>query len=267
VFRIFFIGQFFNAFFPGACGGDVVRAFYAAQEQPERRTAAALTVLIDRGIGLLTFMLVGCVMIACRGHIFLQSQRTRLPLILMAVFLAGTLLALFVLFRRNLFEHWSLFRKLEYGTRLGPIIRKVYEIFYFYRGHHHVLYTSLGFSLLNCVFLTLACACFGQSLQLPVRLIDYFTLFPVITVFSSVPLTPGGLGIREQLFAELFKVVGAPSYQTVPLSLLLYAGGVFWSLFGALLFVCHTHRSGHTLREEILEIREEPPTPSAGADS
>ena len=44
VFSIFFIGQFFNAFMLGACGGDVARAYYASRDTPGRRTEAASTV-------------------------------------------------------------------------------------------------------------------------------------------------------------------------------------------------------------------------------
>ena len=54
IFRIFYIGQFFNAFFLGGCGGDLVRAYYVARECQKEKTAAVTTVLIDRGIGLLS---------------------------------------------------------------------------------------------------------------------------------------------------------------------------------------------------------------------
>ena len=36
VFKMLFIGQFFNAFMPGSCGGDVVRAFYVCPANPRK---------------------------------------------------------------------------------------------------------------------------------------------------------------------------------------------------------------------------------------
>ena len=45
------------------------------------------------------------------------------------------------------------------------------------------------------------------------------------------------MGIREGLFAELFKLLGIATFRTIPLSLLVYLGGVIWSLFGGLLYL------------------------------
>ena len=77
VFQILFIGQFFNAFMPGACGGDVVRAFYVTRESVKgTRTAAATTVIADRMIGLLTLMLWCSVIIVLRLPFFLNHPET-----------------------------------------------------------------------------------------------------------------------------------------------------------------------------------------------
>ncbi len=41
VVNVFLIGQFFNAFMLGACGGDVVRAYNVSRDTPGKRTEAA----------------------------------------------------------------------------------------------------------------------------------------------------------------------------------------------------------------------------------
>jgi len=51
-FQSYFIGQFFNAFLFGACGGDLIRAVEAARDHPEKRAEAVTSVALDRGIGL-----------------------------------------------------------------------------------------------------------------------------------------------------------------------------------------------------------------------
>lgn len=255
--RIFFVGQFFNSFLLGACGGDLARAYYAAKAHPERRTGAVLSVLVDRAVGLFVFVVFSCIMIFARGRFFLDHKATLIPGMLMAGFLIGGILSLFVLFRHNLFEKSPLFARLENWTRLGPLLRKAYDILFFYRAHKQLMLISLLLSVLNLSFLTLAVYFFALSLQIDVSLLDHFTLFPVITVLTAIPITPGALGIREGLFAHMYAVVGAASFATVPLSILIYFDGVLWSIFGGFIFLTYAPAERSALREELKDIQAE----------
>jgi uncharacterized protein (TIRG00374 family) len=250
VFSIFFIGQFFNAFMLGACGGDVARA-YCVSDTPGRRAEATSTVFVDRAVGLFATIAFCSVMIAFRIPLFLDHQGTRWPGFLMLLFLLGALIAMFALFRRNLFEHWPFFQRLETDTRLGPLIRRAYDAVYLYRKHARVMLVSLGLSLLNLAFLTLACYGFGKSLQVEQSLLDCFTLFPIISVIAAIPITPGSLGVREGLFITMYQAINVDAHYAIAMSLMVYLGSLVWSLFGGLVFVGYSAGSGHTLRAEI----------------
>lgn len=241
-FRYFFVGQFFNSFFPGACGGDVVRAFYVVRKKEGSKTAAIMTVLMDRAIGLLVFVVFGCVMIALRHRLFIYSRGTRLTAFFMGAFLLASIVGLIVLFQRNLFEHWSLFKRFEENTRAGALLRKAYDVLLAYRSRPKLLVAAIALSIVNLAALTFACFFFGHSLGMEISLLDYLTFFPIITVFTAVPITPGALGIREALFAGMLHTVDVSSSQAVPLSLLMYAGGLIWSLFGGLIFLLQPNR-------------------------
>ena len=69
-FRGFFIGQFFNAFLFGACGGDLARAIFAAHDHSEKRTEAVTSVFLDRAIGLVVTLLFGCALLLPRVRAF-----------------------------------------------------------------------------------------------------------------------------------------------------------------------------------------------------
>lgn len=257
VFNIFYIGQFFNAFMPGACGGDIVRAAYVAREAPGRKTEAISTVLVDRGIGLLMILIFSCVLLLIRLSWLLSSKRMEAAGGLMWVILLISLVGLVVFFRRNIFEHRPFLQRFGTRTRLGHLLLQLYNAFYVYRNKPLALVQASLLSLANLVGLTLACYAFGQSLDVPTSLLDYFTLFPIITALSAIPITPGALGIRESLFAELFAVTGARAAQTVPLSLMVYLGGLFWSLFGGLIFIAYSAGRKESLREEWRRLRED----------
>ena len=56
--EIFAMGTFMNTFVPGGTGGDLLRAFYVAQALQQDRTGGVLSVVLDRGMGLLGLLTV-----------------------------------------------------------------------------------------------------------------------------------------------------------------------------------------------------------------
>lgn len=54
---------------------------------------------------------------------------------------------------------------------------------------------------------------------------------PGVICIAALPVTPSGLGVRENLFVHM---LANPALATsgLSLSLLAYAGGLFWSLVG-----------------------------------
>jgi len=241
VFRLFFIGQFFNSFLPGGCGGDVARAWYAARLCQREKTRAATTVLVDRAIGLLVTLFFGALMIPAHAHLIFSHPVTCAGGAMMLACALSAVPLLLLALRRNLFQAYPFFQRLE-NSRLGPVLRKMYEVAYYYRTHPGVLLICIALSLLNLSLLTLACCCFAESLLIPLPCSVCFLFFPMITVLTAIPVTPGALGVREGLFAELFKTIGIATYRTIPLSLLVYCGGLLWSLFGGVLYVMQPRR-------------------------
>lgn len=269
VFSIFFIGQFFNSFMLGACGGDLARAYYVAREWPGKRAEAATTALIDRAVGLLVLVAFGSAVIIYRFHLFFDHIGNRWMGYLMISFLAGAVILLVLLLRKNLFEHWPLFQRWEQQTALGATFRRVYDALFLFHRQPRALVVAVALSFLNMTLLTLACLCIGVSLGIDLRVRDYFTVFPVITVLSSLPLTPGGLGVREGLFVEQLNTLGVAAVMALPLSLLTYLGGLVMSLLGGLIFLGYSSSTGQSLSAELAAIKREeiPPAENPSAET
>ncbi len=54
----YLIGMFFNLFLPGAIGGDMLRMFYLAKRANRRKREALLTLLAERGVGLVALLIL-----------------------------------------------------------------------------------------------------------------------------------------------------------------------------------------------------------------
>lgn len=243
-YRGFFIGQFFNAFLFGACGGDLARAVVAARDHPGKRTEAVTSVFLDRAIGLVVTLLAGCALLLPRLRDVAAFEDARPALLLMAAFLLAAVAFATLFFTRDLFERLPFLQRLQHRGRLGPLLRRAYDaIFLFRQNARHLLGPGL-LSLANLLLLAAASAALARALELDLPFRDLLAVFPVITVLAAIPLTPGSLGVRETLYIQLLAPFGVPPGPALMLSLLGYLAASAWSLYGAF-FLLRQPRSNH----------------------
>lgn len=214
------IAEFFNNFLPAQVGGDVMRG-YALASDTHRTADATASVLIDRFIGLMVFMLAAAV--ASIGMYFLgQPRGIRLEsegLFFLQLAALGssavTLLLLFMiaaLLSRTV-KQWfeRLLERLPLSSRLLPIWQKLAAAFNVYRMRlDALLWTAVGSALI--VILTSVNIWLIARAVTPdsISLLEVLAINPII-VFALVvvPLAPGGLGVRQLSFAGLFQLMGA----------------------------------------------------------
>ena len=232
-FRGYFIGQFFNAFLFGACGGDLARAVFAAHDHPDRRAEAVTSVFLDRAIGLFVTLLFGCGMLLARFPRVAGSAAARPAIWLMAVFPLAAAACIALFFTRNLFERLPWLRRLEERGRTGQLLRRAYDaVFLFRQNLRHLRWPAI-LSIANLLLLAAATAVLARALEMRLAFLDLLVVFPIATVLAAIPLTPGSLGVRETLYVQLLQPSGIAAGPALMLSLLGYLAGTFWSLTGA----------------------------------
>ena len=62
-------------------------------------------------------------------------------------------------------------------------------------------------------------------------------IVPIIFCISALPITPNGLGVRENLFVLMLAVIAVPRTAALSLSLLASAEGILWSLIGGAVYM------------------------------
>lgn len=240
--RGFFVGQFFNAFLFGACGGDLARALFAAHDHSGKRAEAIASVFLDRAIGLVVTLLFGCGMLLGRFARVAQCAEARPAIALMVLFLLAVVGFTALFFTRHLFEHSSWLKRLEHRGRFGLLLRRAYDaVFLFRRNARHLLWPAL-LSIANLLLLAAATRALAGALELPLAFPDLLVVFPIVTVLAAIPLTPGSLGVRETLYVQLLHPFGIAPGPALILSLLGYWAGTLWSLAGAIPLLMPSHR-------------------------
>lgn len=248
LFQYQWIAEFFNNFLPAQVGGDVMRG-YALASDTHRAADAAASVLIDRFIGLMVFMLAAAVAslamlllgkpsgvaFEAEGLLFLRiaalgsSGVTLLLLIMIAVLLSRTL------------KQWAerILERLPLADRLLPIWQKLAVAFNVYRTQPAaLLWTAVGSALI--VVLTSINIWLIARAVTPhaISLWEVLAINPII-VFALVvlPLAPGGLGVRQLSFAGLFQLMGAGFELGTTVGLLQQLIGYLVSLPGGFLWL------------------------------
>ncbi len=257
VLTLYFIGQFFSALIPGVVGGDLPKAVYVAKESQLKKTEVISTVFIDRIIGLLVLVIICSTLVLARLDFFLTDKYTKSAMLFVIALFAGSCVGLFVVFYKNLFEHFAIFKKLEEKTALGKIIRKIYDSFRLCLNQKSTIIKTFAVSLLNHSLMVLSIFFLAKSLETDLTFLNCLTIFPIINAISAIPLTPGSLGPRELICIALLAPMGVDKADAVALSLLSYFALFFWSLPGFLVYVVYSLKEGKVdMKAEMSKTEE-----------
>lgn len=239
--------EFFNNFLPAQVGGDVARG-YALATDTHRTADAAASVVIDRFMGLLVFMLCAAVATSAMllfgrpdGTMVTGDQLTYMRWIAAGsgIISAGLLVAMAILLSRRLKVQFErLLARLPLSARTVPIWQKAARAFDAYRDHAVVLlWVALG-SALIVLMTSINIWLIARAIEPGgISLIEVLAINPIIVfVALALPLSPGGLGVRQSAFVLTFLLVGASGQLGLIVGLLQQAlgylvsipGGFFW---------------------------------------
>ena len=254
IVRIFLIGQFFNAFMIGPTGGDLVKAYYAARETNHRKTEAVTSVFIDRVVGLLVLaMLVGTV-IAVRWTFYAAHDFPRRAA--MASFAACIVLVVGALaaFSVHWFEVWPALRRWQARPLVGGLLataERAYNAFYVLRRQPRLLLAIAATSLVVQLAFVVTSAMIGHALHLPLAFKDYLAVSPLVGLISAIPITPGGVGIREGTNIKMLAIFGVTAGQGLVHGFMPYLFLVLWGLPGGVLFLFHRPPPGTSIAGDM----------------
>lgn len=193
--RLYWLGMFYNLFLPGSISGDAYKVILLSKryQLPYKKTSAA--VLLDRLSGLLGLGLI----------LMIYAGLVLRPLWMAFVVAAGALLAVATLY--FIIHKWLPdFKRSFLPTLLWGIVVQGMQVI--------------------CVYFIL------KALHLHGHQQAYVFLFLVSSMVAVLPLTIGGLGIREVVFLEGATYLSLAAEQAVLISLIFYLITLFTSAWG-----------------------------------
>jgi len=228
-----FISIFFNNLLPSSAGGDLLRAFHIYRLEKKLALAVSpiltervtgLTVIIGLAVSALPFFRI--------EHPLLSAIAAVLPWIF-----AGAVCGLVVVAMPQTYR--PMHRFVERWSRLRPVASMLHiaEAAHGYLKRPRLvigmlLYTVALQGLEIMVFWLL-----GGSVNAQPDFVGYLLVVPLVLVASMLPITVGGLGVRETAAITLFTIIGMTRPDAAAVSLLFLLVLVVASLPGLYFFL------------------------------
>jgi uncharacterized protein (TIRG00374 family) len=239
---LYFIGQFCSLFLPTGTGGDVVRVYEVARRS-ERPAAAVLATLQERLLGLGASLVVGVVAVLY----YLPLVPTQLRIWVLVIVVAASLGIALLLYPRLLF---ALVERVWHAHGGRPLLRRIARQRLVARlagaarpiGELPPLPASrLALLLVMALLAVLLGAgmyyAIGESIGVPVGLMSYCLVVPLVWIVRMAPISLNGIGVGEGSFVFLMGLFGVPADQSLPLALAVLAVMTGAALVGGLLLV------------------------------
>lgn len=229
------VGLFFGNLLPSNVGGDVVRA-YGLVRASGRAEAAAISVLVDRLMGLVAFLGAAVVMAALaavtltRGAELEQIESATVAVAALFIFASA------LLFSRRVSRRVKWIFGVTPLAQVQPIAQRVYHALQVYRHSYRAL--ALNLTLSACIVVVTTLVWYAVALALGVNVsVFYFFLFnPLIAFVLLIPISFNGLGPKEATAVFFFGLIGVPSEIALSMSLMFHFLVVLTSLPGGVLW-------------------------------
>lgn len=233
----YFVGLFFNNFFPSNIGGDITRISDASKHATHVSPVFSAT-LMDRLIGVLT---IATVAVLASFAALDKLHQYAIYVSILIVFLVS--LALFAsIFHRGVLEAFEWPFRVIGARRIEQGIARLMDDLHGFRHTGSALTQAVLASTLVQISRILVHYLVGLALGVRVAAGYYFLFVPVLAALISLPISLNGLGVREGAGVVLFQTAGMSREQAFTVPFLTYLISVMISLLGGLIFVSRQPR-------------------------
>lgn len=227
-YRIYLKGLFYGIVLPGVLGGDVVRVALAKAETKGPLPMLTSSVVLERLAGVAILLVVGAGGGLWSSEHFPATIRDSVvPVFELLGAAVALVLAVHLVFLARLPVAWSqpggdkglLARLKEFGLRtIGPSRKRTAAL----------LATTLlfqGFDIV-CTYVL------AQALHIDQPFSVFLFIIPVVYLATVLPISLGGLGVREGVFVFFFVSLGVATSDAIALSFAVYLTRIVVALIG-----------------------------------
>jgi glycosyltransferase 2 family protein len=237
LFELYMIGMFANNFLPGAVGGDVVKAVGLYRDR-HRGDVATASIIVERYLGVVGLAVIGVV-----AGTWASVEAAGDPIIVIttlgtAVATASMALALW----------WAPLTKAVRSAvdrilsgKPRFLIHSLLDAIRLYWDQKPALVSALLLAIAIQGAIAFYYYLTAQIVGAELPMLYLLSFLPFLTMISMLPISVGGLGVREAGMVFLFDRVGVPIADVLAVSLIVHALNTLLSMGGGALLVRRVH--------------------------
>lgn len=228
--KLYFIGCFYNLILPGMISGDVVRAYKTSRNKGDK-IKLFTSVPLERITGLISLLLVMLFSIIVL-HDYLSSTLIIELLIVVIILFTGLLIIINKNFERFILKILDIcfLRRFDLKEKL----QRFFESFQTLKDKK---------VLLQCIFLSLLFIFssffptyfIAKSIGAYIPYLFIVGVNPIIMVIIIIPISFGGLGVREGLYIYFFSFIGIAPEISVAIGLIGFTMLIINAIIGGVL--------------------------------
>ena len=231
--RSFLVGRFYGAFTPSTTGLDGWRLYDIGRESGEMPRSTAV-IVVEKLVGLIGMALV-CAALVPLGGSELMGPSAPLAAGAMA---AGAFVGLWLMRRPT----WLARVVQRLPKRLHPLGERVVDAVTRTRLNLRSTATAIGLGVISHLALSAVFFATARAVGLDVSTLTMLVAGNAITLAVLLPVSVGGVGVREGVAIVLLAGVGVASTDAMLVALLGYLTGQVPALFGGALTLTNQHR-------------------------
>lgn len=224
--RAVFVAQYYGLVLPGQILGEIGKTVYVSRRTNLDLSTIIATIAFDKGTGLLG----GVFLLGAFGALMTTFP---LPLIITAAFIAALIAGVggLLLLRVDAF-----YRFLEQMLMRVPLLSRAgsaLETFRALAKRSTALLAGVALGLLYQLISVVVVVLIATSMGISVSIVDWCWILPLLSLILLLPISVGGLGLREGTLLGLLGLFSVPPALSLSLSLSLFAIQVILAGIGA----------------------------------
>lgn len=229
-------GVFFNLILPSTIGGDLMRSLDLAAHTKKPKEIVA-TVLLDRLSGYIGLVLMAVAALSV-GWKMVRDNSIIFSIGIISLLLVAILL---VLFNNTIYSRINRFLGASGAGRIKEMIRSLHQEIHIFRSHRKMILKNIGLSLLVQLTSPLSFYFIALALNIKIGLIYFFVYLPIIGAITLLPISIGGLGLRDASTIFFFAKAGVTKDLAFAMSLISFVFVIFYGAIGGLIYVLTIH--------------------------
>ena len=227
--KYYIISIFFSLFLPSIVGGDAIRWYYL-HDHGVKHNKVLSSILYERFVGIISLAFFASFNLFMDFEI-VESDIVKITIIII-LFLCCALFVIFLNFYKLSKWIWTT----DTLSRFKSTVKFVENLKDYSQNMRVVIY-CLILSLITQLMGILAVYFISLSLNSSINFFYFITFLPIVWLISMIPISIGGLGLREGAFILLFTSIGMSKEMAIAISALILLQMIVHGMLGGLIFL------------------------------